>query len=472
MSEYQPEREPLEELLEIARAAETLAKDEEAFKEAAEAFLARDASRFEAALERVGLADHCRHICFFFCEKHCVGQCLRFCPGRPRRPLDAGEIREFALALANVDARTLERLIDLVEKDNVDAWNELLTQRELTKFCHQLCHFLCRVRCRRICRELCPRRPLITRVSSIPVSQIGPQGFGNGPSIPPFQVPAPNPPAGVGDHPVGASVWLMGVFNMPTATQYKVEIADNPAGPYSPLAEPVTGYNENPFPPPANGPPVTRFPSGGADPGWYEVADIPDSDGGPTALGEKTLLYWTSTTVADGIYYLRLRVRDGVVERVSSPQVVQTDNTAPPTPVISLQLLKEDGSKTPLKCGEVKQGDGLILVTVQAFDPNFSRLSVAAQGNSSLSVPIVGVPAPLFPGGAAVPLSKTYNGVLADQGYPVATEFVWDPWSDPAIVENPCCYVVRIDIWDRAVLNNAWSGGHGNSGWEAIEISL
>jgi hypothetical protein len=109
---------------------------------------------------------------------------------------------------------------------------------------------------------------------------------------------------------------------------------------------------------------------------------------------------------------------------------------------------------------------------LQAFDPNFSRLSVAAQGNSSLSVSIVGVPAPLFPGGAAVPLSKTYNGVLADQGYPVPTEFVWDPWSDPAIVENPCCYVVRIDISDRAVLNNGWGGGHGNSGWEAIEISL
>jgi hypothetical protein len=31
---------------------------------------------------------------------------------------------------------------------------------------------------------------------------------------------------------------------------------------------------------------------------------------------------------------------------------------------------------------------------------------------------------------------------------------------------------VRIDIWDRAVLNNAWAGGHGNSGWEAIEIGF
>jgi hypothetical protein len=31
---------------------------------------------------------------------------------------------------------------------------------------------------------------------------------------------------------------------------------------------------------------------------------------------------------------------------------------------------------------------------------------------------------------------------------------------------------VRIDIWDRAVLNNSWSGGHHNAGWEAIEIGF
>ena len=30
--------------------------------------------------------------------------------------------------------------------------------------------------------------------------------------------------------------------------------------------------------------------------------------------------------------------------------------------------------------------------------------------------------------------------------------------------------IVRIDIRDRAVLNNAWAGGHGGAGWEAIEI--
>lgn len=118
----------------------------------------------------------------------------------------------------------------------------------------------------------------------------------------------------------------------------------------------------------------------------------------------------------------------------------------------------------------MRRGDGLIRVTVQASDVNFSRLGVAAQGNSSLSVPIAGVPEGSPPGTAPVPLSKTYNGNIADLGYPAPTSFLWDPWSDPRIV--PCCYVVRIDIWDRALSSNVWGTGHGNSGWEAIEIAF
>ena len=83
-------------------------------------------------------------------------------------------------------------------------------------------------------------------------------------------------------------------------------------------------------------------------------------------------------------------------------------------------------------------------------------------------MPIVAVPQ--GSAGPAVPLSKTYNGNVLDTGYPVPTSFLWDPWSDPAIV--PCCYVVRLDVWDRTVINNTWSGGWGNSGWEAIEIGF
>jgi hypothetical protein len=452
---------PLGEFRELAAAAEKLAGDAKAFDEAFKAFEANDAGRFQDALDHVGIADRCELVCVLFCEKRCIGRCYRLCP-EPPRPVDVAEIREFAQAIGAVaaDPQALERLVAAADKEDQQAWQKELKRLKLDRFCHQVCHFLCRQRCRRRCRHLCSK-PLITRISSIPTAQYDPQGFGNGPSIPPFQVPPPNPAAGVGDHPVGGSSWLMGIFNMPTATQYKVEVASAPGGPYTPIAVPVLGYiSAFPYIP------FTRFPSGGADPGWYDVAQIPLSDGGNSPLGEKTLLYWP--TPPDGLYYLRLRVRDGASERVSSPRAVRTDNTAPPTPVIALELKKPDGTLVPLKCGQVKQGDGLIRITVQAHDPNFSSLGVAAQGNSSLSVPVVAVPEGTP--GPAVPLSKTYNGNLADEGYPVPTSFLWDPWSDPAIV--PCCYVVRIDIWDRTVINNTWSGGHGNSGWEAIEIGL
>lgn len=455
--------EPLEELQAMAAAAERLARQPEAFKEAFEAFTSHDAGRFQAVLDEAEIGDDCRLICSLFCRKRCIGVCASLCREPSDRKVDADEIREFVEVFSKVarSKQNLVRLVTLAEKEDVRGWQAELRKHGLLPYCHQVCHFICRTRCRRICREICDR-PLITRISSIPTSQFDPQGFGNGPSIPPFQVPPPDPPNGVGDHPVGASSWLMGMFNMPTATQYKVEVASAPAGTYTPIAVPVGGYKSI-FP----YVPVIRFPSGGADPGWYDVIEIPFSDGGNSPLGEKTLLYWP--TLPDGLYYLRLRVRDGSSELVSSPRAVRTDNTAPPTPVIKLELQKPNGDLEELKCGKVKKGAGLIRVTVQASDPNFSSLSVNAEGNSSLSVPVVGIPDP--PGvGAAVPLSKTYNGNTADTGYPAPTAFIWDPWSDPNIV--PCCYIVRIDINDRTVLDNGWHGGHGNSGWEAIEIGL
>jgi hypothetical protein len=278
-------------------------------------------------------------------------------------------------------------------------------------------------------------------------------------------------------------VWLMGIFNMPTAKEYLVEVSTAPGGPYNTiLVAPQGGYDQIDFftglttqpPPPVPPDPAvpghfqyfrTRSQSVGPDPGWFQINQLTDSDGGRLTTGEKTLLMWPSP-LPDGVYYLRLRVRDAAMNtRVSSPQVVRLDNTGPfplPRPIITLQLQKKDGTRVPLKCGKVRKGDGLIVVTIQAYDPNMSQIAVTARGNSGLSVPVVDI--------TATPLSKTYNGNIADQGYVVPTEFLWDPWSDPNIV--PCCYLVYVEVWDRAILNNSWTGGHGNAGWEALEIGI
>lgn len=474
-----PTQSDIQELRQSAEAIEKLAANPAAFNEAHSAFVVGDAAKFEAALNRAGIATFCHIVCEFFCEKHCVWLCRKFCPHPPQGEVNAAEILAFAKAVAPLlrDEGVIRRFFEIMDAENVDAWNDEIKKRHLDAFCYQLCVLLWSWRCKKRCHKICPPAPLITRVGSVPVSQIDALGYGSGPSIPPFYVAPPNPAAGYGDHPFGGAVWLMGVFNMPTAKEYLVEVSSTGAsGSYSPiLVGPQVGYDNNPAqpPPPPGAPPPgpppwivqrTRIQSVGVDPGWFQINELTDSDGGRLTTGEKTLLMWPTST-PDGVYYLRLRVRDGVNTRVSSPQVVRLDNTGPfplPRPVITLQLQKPDKTRVPLKCGKVRKGEGLIVVTVQAYDPNMSHIAVTARGNSGLSVPVVDI--------TATPLSKTYNGNIADQGYMVPTEFLWDPWNDPNII--PCCYLVYVEVWDRAILNNSYNGGHYNAGWEAIEIGL
>ena len=472
--------EDIAELQQTAAAMEKLAANPEAFNAAYEAYMADDAGKFESALSRADISQYCHLVCRFFCRKVCGGKCRKFCPQPNDEVVDAAEILAFTNAIVSLfkDEAVISAFADAMEADAADKWNELLAQYKLQRFCAQLCSLLCSWRCKRKCTSLCPAKPLITRIGSIPISQINAAGFANGPSIPPFFVAPPNPAAGYGDHPFGGAVWLMGVFNMPTAVEYLVEVSSTgPLGSYSPiLVGPQTGYDNVPPQPPAPpvaeptvGPPWntarSRSQSTGADPGWFKINELTDSDGGRFATGEKTLMMWPSP-LPDGLYYLRLRVRDAaLVTRVSSPQPLLLDNTGPfplPKPTISLQLQQSNGTRTPLKCGKVRKGDGLIVVTIQAYDPNMSTVTVTARGNSGLSVPVVDT--------SAVPLSKTYNGNVADQGYPVPTEFLWDPWSDPNIV--PCCYLVYVEITDRTIINNAFYGGHYAQGWEAIEIGF
>jgi hypothetical protein len=455
-----------EELSQIAMAAAELAERPDEFDEAYKAHLEGDEARFRAVLEEVALLDRCRYICWFFCHKHCVRKTRIFCPERQEAPVDATEMREFAGVFARLveDQREMHHLIEIFDRDDGEHWQEWIRESGMARFCHQLTHILCVWRCRKVCRRMCPPKPLITRVGSIPVSQIGSTGLGNGPSLPVGQVAPPNLSAGYGDHPFGGSVCLMGIFNMPTAIEYLVEYSSNgPLGPYQPIiVSSVPGYNWNSTPPYIHT--VSRSPSGPPDPGWFKISEIPYSDGGNSPAGEKTLLYWPTGSL-NGTFYIRLRVRNTSYTLVSSPQIVELDNTGPyplPRPVISLKLKKPDGTLEELKCGRIKRSDGLILVTIQAYDPHYRGVSVTARGNSGLSVALYDT--------SSVPLSKTYHGDPGDTGYPSPTEFLWDPWSDPQI--KPCCYVVYVEVNDRTIINNSYSGGHYNAGWEAIEIGI
>src|SRR4029453_3582611 len=89
----------LRELRAVAAAVEALGRDPAAFNEAYEAFQRRDAARFDAVLDRGGLAHECRRPSFLFCEKRCIGVCRRLCPDAAP-PATAGEIREFVAAFS------------------------------------------------------------------------------------------------------------------------------------------------------------------------------------------------------------------------------------------------------------------------------------------------------------------------------------------------------------------------------------
>ena len=459
MKEYSfSEEDKLAELRETGEAIGKLAQDEKAFGRVAEAFLAQNAEHFQTELSKIGLLHRCRLICRWFCSKHCVFVCVKLCKEPPGGQLDIAELREFALVTERLTAEEglLNSFLQAVEREDAATFNRLLSKRKWDRFCHQLCHFLCHVRCRRICKLLCPPPPLITEVGYIPTSQINPVGYGSGPSSPPGTCPADNKPAGVGNHPFGGLENIRGeFFNIANPFQYKVEFATGLGGPWIPILHPVSDFRFNP----GFHPPLflhyARLPDAQ---GWYNVAEM-------GLAGRDYLTDWDTPGDRNKLYYLRLTVRNAALTEFQSPIVpVRADNGLPlPTPpLIELQLQTPDGKRRKLGCCEtVEHGGGnLVVITLQAWDENFSRIDVNLLGGCNGSYAIVDT------GGK--PLSKTYNGNLADTGYPVPTEFLWDPWKARI---RPCCYLIDARIYDRTIVNNFWSGGHWAEAWHSITIA-
>lgn len=436
----------LAELRESGEAVGKLAEDAKRFKQVVEAFRAEDVAAFRKGLVDAGVDDHCRLICRWLCSKHCVFICSKLCgPIAEQKELDIAEIRAFAEVTAKIsrDERLLRRLLDAVDRQDVENWRKLIAELKVQRFCHQLCHWLCFVRCRRICKLLCPDPPLITKVAFIPTTQIDAQGFGAGPSVPPGTTPADNKPAGDGDHPFGGIAHIEGeFFSVAGAFQYKVEYATNPlAGPWHPILAPMSDLR---WVPPLVG--YSRVPDAL---GWYNVADI-------GLLGPTQLTDWT-TPAPDGHYYLKLTVRNAALVEFASPIVpALIDNTAPtgPAPGGRPQITITQGKRILDCCETVTRDGGPLTINIITTDDNFSVLGVDLEGGCGASYGI---------------FSKTYNGNLADTGAPApGIDIVWDPW---AAGVSPCCYVMYVRIWDRAIVNNSYGSRHSNSNWHSITIA-
>jgi len=437
-----------------------LAKDERAFRAILEAHEREDVMTFQSELKKHGLLEFCEKICFWICSKRCVSTCGFLCPVQEvgGKEIDVEEMRRFAQEFERLvkDREKLARLLEAYERKDPKAFQDELKKVELIRYCRQICSWICNIRCRRICVELCPPPPLITHIGLIPTTQFTPSGLANGPSVPPGPAPSPNPAAGVGDHPFGGKVNIRGLFNIANPSQYKVEYSKSTTGPWTPIEAVLQDFYLVPHPPFINY--YTRSPTAG----WYNVADM-----GLGSQGKTYLTDW-NTPSGTGVYYLKLTVKNAMDVEFESPIVtVQVDNENPNIDQPELWLEKPDGSVVPLGCcGGVRKGDGIIQIKIRAWDENFSQLTLVAEGGCSGSITITD----LNTGGA--PVSRTYNGNTADKGEPVTRIVRWDPWSGPSNVE-PCCYVVVLSIWDRAIVDNHWAGGHGPvQRWVSLQIAI
>lgn len=445
---HDPNADRLAELRESGEVIGALAASEESFREAVAAFRAEDAERFQSVLGKVGVLDRCHHVCRWICSKHCVFVCRKLCgPLEAAKELDVEEMLEFAHVTERLakDEKLLLRLIAAIDAEDDKAWKALVERLKLQRYCHQLCHWLCGVRCRRVCERLCPPPPMITKVAHIPTNQISSAGLAAGPSIPPGHTPPDDKPAGEGDHPFGGYAHIEGNFlGVAGATHYKVEWAPSPAGPWTPILAAMDDLK-------LVGPPwsfVSYLRSPDAA-GWYAVADI-------GLLGPTQLTDW-QTPGPDGLYHLRLTARNGGGTEFASALVpILVDNTPPvgPAPGNRPGITITQGGRTLKCCETVTKDGGPLTITVEASDDNFAALGVSLLGGCGVSVPI---------------FSKTYNGNLADTGAPApGIPITWDPW---AAGVSSCCYLVWVDISDRAIVNNSLAGRHTATNWHSLTIA-
>ena len=431
--------ERLYEVTETVDAATKLAEDPEAFLRALEAFRASDAEAFQSELSRVGILHHCYRICHWFCSKHCVFVCRKLAgPIEQEGEFDPQEVLDFtrAMRVLAADRELIAAMVKAVDDVDDKAFQALLRRAKIDKrYWHQLCHWLCAVKCRLVCRTLCPFLPSITKVGLIPATQISPAGYASGPSAPPGLTPPDSfSPGSMGHHPFGGLTNIQGsIFGIANAEAYKVESAPTPAGPWTPMVNPVADFDPNTLTD------FQRNPVGD----WFLVADM--------GLYKTDLANW-STPSPDGLYYLKLTVRNtAAVEFESGLVPVLVDNTPPSDFTFDI---KQNGESLPCCGSKVTKDKGPLEITVTGQDANFAALSVSLRGGCNVSYPV---------------FSKTYDGNVLDTGAPPpGITFTYDPWA--ADVEA-CCYVLEVAVADRAIVNNTVFACHRVSSVQSITIA-
>lgn len=157
------ERELLDDVLTGAKTMATLARDEEVFRAAVDAFRAEDGESMGLLLKRHELLDRCELICRWLRSKETVLLCLELAGPPPPEQVDEPEPLEFAQLVARLT--TDEDLVDAIacavqDRDAV-AWAELIEKNSLQRFSRLLCHWVSTVHYRLVCEVVCRPFPTI-----------------------------------------------------------------------------------------------------------------------------------------------------------------------------------------------------------------------------------------------------------------------------------------------------------------------
>jgi hypothetical protein len=240
----------------------------------------------------------------------------------------------------------------------------------------------------------------------------------------------------MGHHPFGGLTNVQGsIFGVANVEAYKVESSPTPApaGPWTPMLNPVADFDL------ATLTDYSRSPVGD----WFLVADM--------GLYKTDLANW-STPAPDGLYYLKLTVRNTAAAEFESGVVpILVDNTPPSDFTFTIT---QNGEKLPCCGSKVEKQGGPLEITISGEDANFGALSVALRGGCNASYPV---------------FSKSYDGNILDTGAPLpGITFAYDPWA--AGVEA-CCYVLEATVVDRVINSNTVYAAHRVSSVHSITIA-
>jgi hypothetical protein len=439
----------IEKLTEFRQSLEKLVKNPELFREAAEAVEKRDAERFQAVLSRLGIFKYCPWICRWFCVKIWRFACTPICPPEkePIKPT-VKEMLNFGKATVRLTANkeAFVALFDAYKRQDADKFRSILDEWKMMTYCRQFCGWFAYFYCRRICWRLCPDMPDITHVGNIPTGKIDTDGYANGPSQPPGTTAAPDVSKGRGDHPFGGWAEIRGILRITKSDKYKVEYSSDKTS-WTPITTTLIEWNGISY--------IIRKPSLAPDPGWYNVAEM---------VNMNYLTDWP-TPSGTGKYYLRLTVKNTLgAEFMSEIVAVRVDNEAPLVQLQNLKILMDDGTEKEIKCGGIKKGEGKIVIRFKAEDPNFGKLTLVAEGGCGITKKIKDET-------TGLEVDRSYEGNVADTGEPPWRKVIWDPWAEEEEL-RPCCYLIVLRAWDRAIINNYFHTGHWQRDHEAVEIAV